>query len=213
MQHVDAEPSLLLAMVPGMGIAASDFHDRGLIAELNRHHWPVMCTVIDPGPEAYLDHTLEARMLDAIATGRQGAKRVWLAGISLGCQAILRCVRARPDLIEGVLMLTPYLASTGLIAAVTRAGGLRPWARGPHPEDTPEQCLLTWLATAANLPRILVGHALRDRFKDTAALLGDILPPNRMIGIDGTHDWESWTLLWRLMLDHDPFQLQQTAVP
>jgi hypothetical protein len=112
-----------------------------------------------------------------------------------------------------VLLLTPYLASTGLIAAVTRAGGLRRWVGGPHPEDTPEQCLLAWLATAANLPRILVGHALRDRFKDTAALLGDILPPNRMIGIDGTHDWESWTLLWRLMLDRDPFQLQQTAVP
>lgn len=211
MPHVDAEPSILLAMVPGMGIAASDFHDRGLIAELNRHHWPVNGTVIDPGPDAYLDHTVEARMLDAIATARQGATRVWLAGISLGCQAILRCVRARPDLVEGVLMLTPYLASTGLIAAVTRAGGLRPWAHGPHPEDTPEQCLLAWLATATNLPRILVGHALRDRFADTAALLSGILPPNRMIGIDGTHDWESWTSLWHLMLDRNPFQLQQTA--
>jgi pimeloyl-ACP methyl ester carboxylesterase len=212
MPHADAEPTILLAMVPGMGIAASDFHDRGLIAELNRHSWPVTATVIDPGPEAYLDHTIESRMLDAIMTARQeaGASRVWLAGISLGCQAILRCVRTQPTVAEGILLMTPYLASTGLIAAVIRAGGLRPWVRGPHAEDTPEQRLLAWLATT-RLPPVLVGHASRDRFADTARLLSHILSPNQMIGIEGAHDWESWTTLWRLMLDRNPFQLQQTA--
>jgi pimeloyl-ACP methyl ester carboxylesterase len=169
----------------------------------------VKATVIDPGPEAYLDHTIEARMLDAIAA--TGARRIWLAGISLGCQAILRCIQAQPGIAEGALLLTPYLASTGLIAEVTRAGGLRAWADQPHPEDTPEQRLLAWLATATTLPPILAGYALRDRFAGTAHLLAGILPPSRMIGIDGTHDWESWTLLWRLMLDRNPFQLQQTA--
>lgn len=198
-------------MIPGMGITASDFYSQGLVAELDRRHWPVTTTVIDPGPEAYLDGTIEARMLNAIAEARSGARRVWLAGISLGCQAILRCLQAAPTIAEGALLLTPYLASTGLIAAVTRAGGLRAWAAAPHPEDTPEQRLLAWLATAP-LPPILAGHARQDRFAATADLLGEILPTGQMIGIDGAHDWQSWTALWRLMLDRNPFPLIPAAI-
>jgi hypothetical protein len=206
MPHVDAEPAIVLALVPGMGITASDFRDRGLIADLDRRGWNIRTTVIDPGPEAYLDGSVEARMLQAIG----GTKRLWLAGISLGCQGILRCIQAQPGIAQGALLLTPYLASTGLIAEVTRAGGLRPWASAHRAKQTAEQRLLSWLATTT-LPPILAGYARQDRFADTARLLSGILPPSETIGIDGAHDWASWTTLWNLMLDRDPFQLQQTA--
>lgn len=207
MPHAEAAPTILLILVPGMGIAASDFHDRGFIAATAQCRWPVKTVTIDVGPEAYLDNVVEARMLDSIDAARldTGAARVWLAGISLGCQGILRAIRARPGVADGVMLLTPYLASTGLIAEVERAGGLRRWASERPPGDQPEKLLLAWLAKTTALPPMLVGHALEDRFAATSRLFGEILPAGRMISIEGAHDWDSWTTLWRLMLDLDPF--------
>ncbi len=196
-------------MVPGMGMGEADFHAKGLIAAVEQHRWPVAIATADPGIDAYLDGSVDARLLDQIAEAQRetGASRVWLAGISLGCQAILRCVRARPNLVEGLMLLTPYLASTGLIAEIGRADGLRRWAALNAGRDEPDRALLTWLATTPvpELPRIWVGQARGDRFAATAEMLAALLPANRVISVAGEHDWTSWTTLWRLMLDQDPF--------
>ena len=198
-----------MVMVPGMGILGADFHTRGLIAAVEQRGWPVAIAIVDPGLDAYLDNSVEARLLDGIAQARRAATatRIWLAGISLGCQGILRCVRARPGVAEGLMLLTPYLPTTGLIAEVARTGGLRPWAAANPGPDQPDRALLTWLAKTppGELPRMLVGHALEDRFAATAVIVAELLAPERVVRVAGEHNWTSWQQLWRLMLDRDPF--------
>lgn len=61
------------------------------------------------------------------------------------------------------------------------------------------------------LPPMLVGQAMTDRFVTTATLLGALLPADQIISVPGAHDWESWTTLWRLMLDRNPFDLPVVA--
>jgi pimeloyl-ACP methyl ester carboxylesterase len=206
---------VLLVMVPGMGMCAADFHAQGLIAAIQRRGWPVTIATVDPEPDAYLDGSVEARLLREIAQAQRaaGTSRIWLAGISLGCQAILRCVRAQPGVAEGLLLLTPYLASTGLIAEVGRSGGLRTWAAANRRRTEPDRAFLSWLATTppANLPRMLIGRALDDRFATTSEILAALLPAGRVVQVAGAHDWTSWGLIWRLMLDQDPFA--QVEVP
>lgn len=193
-------------MVPGAGIAAPDFAAQGMF-----HGVPGTVVAIDPGMDSYLDGTLERRLLAGIdaalheagrhESGRHGATRLWLAGISLGCQGILRCMRARPGLAEGAILLTPYLASTGLVGEIARAGGLRRWTPSA---PSPERDLMAWIAKAP-LPRILLGHARADRFAATAALLAPLLPQSDIVSVPGGHDWTSWRALWRLVLDLGPF--------
>ncbi len=222
--HADAAISpnnrrpTLLVLVPGMGMRAADFGANGMIAEVERRGWPVTVTAIDPGPDAYLDGSVEQQLLDGIEQARAaaGASRIWLAGVSVGCQGLLRCVRRRPDLVEGalvegLLLLTPYLASTGLIAEVVRRGGLRRWALSQPRIAKPEPAFLAWLATTPALPRMLVGQAEHDRFATTATLLAALIPDGRMISVPGQHDGVSWAALWRLMLDRDPFSQPMTV--
>jgi pimeloyl-ACP methyl ester carboxylesterase len=201
--------SILVVMVPGMGMQADDFRANGLVMEIERRRWPLVVTTIDPGADAYLDGSVETRLLDEIDAARRaaGASYVWLAGISLGCQGILRCVRRRPAVAAGLLLLTPYLANTGLIADVNRTGGLRRWAASHPTPANPEQSLITWLGTTppSSLPPMLVGHAEHDRFATTALLLADVISPERMVSVPGPHDWTSWIPLWRQMLDRNPF--------
>ena len=113
----------LLVMVPGAGIAASDFEAEGLVQDTRQRFPGIAHAVVDPGLDSYLDGSVERRLLAGIdeACREAGATRVWLAGNSLGCQGILRCVRQRPGVAEGVILLTPYLASTGRIAAAARS--------------------------------------------------------------------------------------------
>jgi pimeloyl-ACP methyl ester carboxylesterase len=205
----------LVVMVPGMGMQTDDFRAHGMIGAIERRNWPLTVATVDPGPDSYLDGSVEARLLEGIEAARDtaGAPCVWLAGISLGCQGILRCVHRRPGLAEGLLLLTPYLASTGLIAEVVRGGGLRHWASSRPSPHTQERSLLVWLGTAspASLPLMLVGRAEQDRFATTALLLAEMVPPERMISVPGPHDWSSWLPLWRQMLDRDPFSQPMAA--
>lgn len=190
----------LLVMVPGAGIAAADFAAEGLLPATTPRFSAV---AVDPGMDSYLDGSVERRLLAGIDEARHaaGASRVWLAGISLGCQGILRCVRQRPGLAEGVVLLTPYLASTGIIAEIVQAGGLRRWT--PATPD-PERALLAWLR-ATDLPRIMLGLACADRFAATGTLLAELLPSTNVVSVPGGHDWTSWRALWRLVLDRRPF--------
>lgn len=210
-------PDSLLLMVPGMGMQEADFHAQGMVAAVERRGWPMAVAVVDPGADAYLDGSVETRLLDGIAKARRaaGVQRVWLAGISLGCQGILRCVRAQPDLAEGLLLITPYLANTGVIAEVSRAGGLRSWAAVNNGRNESERALLRWLATTrlSGLPRIKVGRALGDRFAATAALLAELIPAGQVVSVPGEHDWTSWSALWHLMLEQDPFGYRVALVP
>jgi hypothetical protein len=205
----------LLLLVPGMGMTAEDFYTKGMVDAVTQCGRQVSVATVDPGPDAYLDGSVESRLLDGIAEAQlaAGASRLWLAGISLGCQAILRCVRLRPNLSAGLILLTPYIASTGLIAEVTRTGGLRRWVTENADRTDTERLLLQWLATAslADLPRILVGRALDDRFVATADRLAEILPADHVISVPGGHDWASWRSLWDMILRQDPFGLPAAA--
>jgi pimeloyl-ACP methyl ester carboxylesterase len=215
MVPVDGGP-ILLILVPGAGMTAADFEAQGFIEAVHRRGGPISVAAIDPGMDAYLDGSVEERALSAIdqAQREAGVQRLWLAGISLGCQAILRCVRRRPGLAEGMILLTPYLASTGIIAEISRAGGLRRWAEAPEGVDRQQDPLLSWLASAPTetLRSILLGYARADRFAETAALLAGLLPANRVAGVAGRHDWESWRALWHLALHGDPFGWPANAV-
>ena len=207
--------NVLLPLVPGMGMTAEDFGTKGLVDAVTQCGWPVTVATVDPGPDAYLDGSVVRRLLDGIAEAQfaAGASRVWLAGISLGCQAILRCVHQHPSRSEGLILLSPYLARTGLVAEVTRMGGLRCWVTENLDRSDPERVLLRWLATAnpADLPRILVGRACDDRFVATADRLAEILPADDVISVPGGHDWASRRAQWDMILQRNTFGLSAAA--
>ena len=202
-------PSALLVLVPGAGMQPGDFHREGLVGAVGQHRRGVRVHTVDPGMDAYLDGAPEDRLLSAIAAVQREAASapLWLAGISLGCLAILRSIRAQPGLAQGLMLLTPYVASTGLVARIGRAGGLRRWAASDAADADPEAGLLTWLATTppASLPHILLGQALEDRFAPTAAMLAELVAADHTVCVAGGHDWASWRALWGMLLAREPF--------
>jgi Serine aminopeptidase, S33 len=190
---------ILLVMLPGAGIEASDFAANGMIAAVHSHTPHVDITVAHPDIGLYLEDGVTGILHTAVIAPAlaRGITRIWLLGISLGGMGALLYASAYQQNIEGIFLIAPFLGTRGTTAEILRAGGLTAWNPAHSTATAPEQRLLTWLQTHPATPAIYLGYALEDRFAPAHKLLAQHLPPTRVTTTHGGHDWPSWRTLWQ----------------
>jgi pimeloyl-ACP methyl ester carboxylesterase len=124
----------------------------------------------------------------------------------LGGIGALLHARAYPGGVAGIVLLSPFLGTPGLIAEVAEAGGLGAWQPGEVAANDVERQVLAWLATLRRPPlQLYLGYGRDDRFARGQALLAEHLPSDRVVLADGGHDWPTWRGLWRRILALNPF--------
>lgn len=204
----------LLVLLPGRGMGIDEFAREGFIAAAREQRLAVDLLRADAHIAYYEDGRFVRRLRDDIVgpARASGYRRVWLAGISMGGFGALAYASERPDEVEGVLALAPYLGQPDLIEEVRAAGGLRVWAAPAAAAPTGvarsdfDRRLLSALKPYAvspqppGRPALYLGFGLDDRFADAHRLLADALPAERVFTAPGGHDWDAWTPLWRDML-------------
>jgi|SRR6185437_3753999 len=202
---------VLLVMLPGIGIGAEEFAERGFIDAAHGSSAPPDVIACRPDLDLYLDGTVaEALERSVIAPARaEGYRRIWFLGLSLGAMGALLHARAHPGEIEGVLLISPFLGTPGLIAEVARAGGIGAWQPSAVTNNDSEGQLMAWLGDHLRLrperPALYLGYGLSDRFAAGHALLDRELPAARVVQDAGGHDWPTWSQLWRQLLALRPF--------
>ena len=202
---------VLLVMLPGAGIAAQDFAAQGLVTAAKQGMPMLDVIALRPDLELYLEGNIAPVLHDGVIAPAlaSGIRRIWLLGISLGGMGALLYAREHPELVEGVVLLAPFLGTHGTIAELTQAGSFNDWVAKRSGATAPERQLLTWLqghlATGAKLPRIFLGHGERDRFADGHRLLAAQLPASQVVRVNGGHDWAAWTQAWEAILARKPF--------
>ena len=201
--------STLLVMLPGAGDGAQDFVRHGMLAALRASGAPVDMIAADARSGDYLDKSVIPRLHEQVITPALARRpqRLWLLGISLGGMGAALYARAHPGEVAGLILLAPFFAVRGVIAQVTRAGGLDAWAPGSIADDEERQ-LLAWLKAyrldAPGAPAIHLGYGTTDRYAPASLLLAARLPAVQVATCDGGHDWPTWRLLWQRMLSHGP---------
>lgn len=205
------EDRVLLVMLPGAGIAADDFAAHGFIAEAQGRVPALDIIALRPDIELYLDGNIapalhEGVIAPAIASG---IRRIWLLGLSLGGMGALLCCSEYPGLVEGLVLLAPFLGTHGTMAELTRAGRFEDWTAEGSAATAPERQLLTWLRghlrAGRKTPKLFLGHATRDRFAAGHRLLAAAMPASQVVQVDGVHNWAAWTEAWREILALNPF--------
>jgi pimeloyl-ACP methyl ester carboxylesterase len=204
----------LLVMLPGVGMEAGDFARQGFVRAVAEAGDAADVVATRPETDLYLDGSIaEALERSVVAPAREaGYRRLWFLGISLGGMGALLHARAHPAAAEGIILLSPFLGTPGLVAEVTAASGLAAWHPGEVAAHDSERQLLAWLkghlASRAPRPALYLGYGLSDRFARGHAMLADGLPAERVVRSEGGHDWPTWCALWREILAFRPFAAQ-----
>jgi pimeloyl-ACP methyl ester carboxylesterase len=206
----------LLVILPGAGDRARDLVERGFVRALRSRGIAADAVVADVRSDDYLEESVVERLHEAVGPAVAGGP-MWMMGISLGGLGALSYAREHPARVAGVILLAPFLGTRGLVAEVTRAGGLRAWQPGAVSPEDGERRLLAWLreyrADDPAWPRIYLGHGTEDRYAPASVMLAALLPPSRVIARAGGHDWDTWLELWGRLLDQGVLktQLQPTT--
>jgi pimeloyl-ACP methyl ester carboxylesterase len=197
-----AGPRVLLVMLPGAGIEAADFAAHGMVDALHERILPVDVVATRPALDLYLDGGVTAALHRVVIEPAlaQNYAKIWLLGISLGGMGALLYASAHAALLEGLILLAPFLGTQGTIAGMAAVGGLAAWSAGPA-TTAPEAQMLRWLQHRPRHPPVYLGYGEADRFAPGHRMLAAALPASHVVTDDGGHDWETWTTLWRQLLD------------
>jgi len=188
------------------------------------------------GPDTYLDHGFPQAVLqsgaecDSVAvnlhagyyaeTGiaeilhedvlapaaARGYDEIWLVGISMGGLGASLLMREHPELIDGVILLSPYLGDESVVRSITEAGGLATWhPPDPMPAEMNESNYTThlwaflrgYVDDPDGMPALYVGHANGERLSPAAQLLSAVLPEGHVAAVDGGHNWTTWGPLFQ----------------
>jgi len=202
-QAAPVEHRILLVMLPGAGMQASEFESRLMVAAVREQSFPIDVIAAGPDMSLYLDGDIAAaihRIIIEPALAR-GYRRIWLLGISLGGMGALLYASHHADDLEGLMLLAPFLGTQGTIAEIQASGGLASWQAASSSATTGERRLLLWLQDylerPLTRPAIYLGYGKTDRFAAGHRFLADALPPIQVVTHPGGHDWDSWLPLGR----------------
>ena len=207
----DDKNRVLLVMLPGVGIEADEFADRGLVASVHERGLPVDVVAVRPDLDHFLDNTVAAVLHRAVIESAlmQGYARFWFLGISLGGMGALLYTSVHTAHVEGFVLLAPFLGTQGTVAEVAAAGGFASWSAKQFAATESELRMLAWLqdflARPLSRPAFYLGYGGRDRFSQGHRMLAERLPKQRVVTADGGHDWPTWVTLWPRFLDARPF--------
>jgi pimeloyl-ACP methyl ester carboxylesterase len=211
----------LLVFLPGAFLKPEEFEHHGFVSGVRGRGFLADVMLVDANVSYYYDQTFVQRLSDDVLAParKQGYRNIWLVGISIGGFGALTHELARPGLVEGIVVLAPYLGRRPVGAEIQKAGGLRAWKKpeGPPPDEEVDRKLWPWLQQyaeptgAAELPPLYLGYGLADRFAPNHQLLADVLPQDHVFTAEGGHDWPVWSALWRQMLDVLPLPVATPA--
>lgn len=212
-----AADNVTVVMLPGATDRAQDLVEQGFVRAVRARGVAADVAVVDVHFDHYLETSVVARLeQDVIAPAlSSGHARIWLMGISLGGMGAMAYAREHAADIEGMILLAPFLGTRGLIAEITRAGGLLKWQPGNVAPEDGERRLLAWLrryrADDPALPRIYLGYGTEDRYAPASMMLAGQLPARQVVTLQGGHDWTTWLELWERLLDGNVFSMSYSS--
>jgi len=206
-----ASARCVVVFLPGLGDAPQRFEQHGFVDLVERQ---ASCdvSVVDSHFGYYRDANLVPRLAAVLEPLRARYERVWLVGVSLGGYGAAWTARERPDLVDGVVLIAPFLglgdSVKPLVAHAEREGlgalrpGLvRPSTRAPNPRRhfMEVEPLWVWLGERSRAelpgPQVHVAWGSRDKLAPTLRVLSPAFEARALV-TDGGHDWPTFAKLF-----------------
>jgi pimeloyl-ACP methyl ester carboxylesterase len=189
----------VVIMLPGRGDRADTFIKHGF-EQIGREHG-FDTIAVDAHFGYYMRRNLMPRLHeDIVLRAKQaGYRKIWLLGVSMGGLGSLIYASNHPELVDGVILLAPFLGEEDVIQTIQEAGGLSIWDPSGSPLEPYENQMWSWLksATASNdgTP-VILAYGVEDRLAAGYEVLISQLPDSRVYTSGGGHKWKIWAPMW-----------------
>lgn len=180
----------LVVVLPGLGDDPARLHDSRLAQTARARGLACDFVFADAHLTYYREQTVAERVaadiLD-VASGR-GYDEIWLVGISLGATGAVETARARPAIVDGLVLVAPFLAPGDRVVPAFDGTLAPPPRRHLLVHVTPRARWLEDRALTGDIP-VLVGFGSEDRFVREHRRLASLFGSRRVVEIEGGDDW------------------------
>ena len=208
---IDERRGCVLVLLPGLGDSPDRFREHGFDEAVRQSSAPCDVVALDSHFGYYRDSVLVERVAQEVLTPfRARYQQTWLVGVSLGGYGAALIADARPELVDGVVLISPFLgvprAVRPFVERVEAAGGLSdyqgPFASRGNPKRhfMEAEPLWSWLAGRArgeDGPRLVIAWGAADGFSWKHRVVGAGLDPQDVVQLEGGHTWSTFAALWR----------------
>lgn len=207
--HEGARQTCLVVFIPGLLDGPDSFLDHGMIRDLEESGAPCDAVMVDLHYRYYFeghagDVLFEDVMMPALA---RGYEEIWIVGISLGGLGATLLARRHSEAITGIVLLSPFLGIEPTRSEVARVG-LREWQPGPLPREIDDATFTRfvwgWLRGYVDapdeMPPMYVGWAEGETQDAPSRTLAAVLPTDHVTTVQGEHNWDAWTRLFRVLI-------------
>lgn len=201
----------LIVFVPGFGDGPEDFARGGFVEQVRRANPGFDVIAADAHFGYYREGFIVVDRLhrDLIAPVADRYDQVWLVGISMGGLGAAAYAMEHPEVVDGLILLAPFLGSREVIEQVKQAGGLREWVP-PADIDSIEGDrrrkyfeLWSWykryVTSPSAMPALYLGCGEEDRLTVPTRLVAEVLPEEHWAARPGGHRWSTWTPLFETL--------------
>jgi hypothetical protein len=196
----------LVVLLPGRRSRDVDFEREGFVSQAREAGIDADLVAVDLREEYYRQGVFQQRLWeDVIAPAEaRGYGEIWVVGISLGGAGALGVAMQHAGSLRGILLLSPFLGPADLTREIAAAGGLERWDPGsravPDPFEAFFRSVWSWLkmngCRAEGTPPVYLGYGRSDRLSPSLDLLAAAMPQERVLRLDGGHEWKTWRSLW-----------------
>ena len=214
-ENVAPQNKNLFVFLRGLGGGHGIFARQGMVEEVRMRKLSFDMVAPSTTYAYYSARTIVTRLhedviLPAIA---EGYTNIWLVGVSMGGLGSLFYLREKPEYIDGVFLIYPFLGYEEIIEEIKLSGGLRAWQPGQYePEVEWQRMIWDWIQEknigATGTP-VVLGYGDKDWYVDAQTILAENIPQERVIRIAGSHNMATMRKLWVEFLERNLYQAQE----
>lgn len=208
----NARQRCLVVMVPGFLDGPDAYVEHGFPRDLSDAGSPCDAVMVDLhyryyGSPGVADIVYEDILVPAAA---RGYEEIWMVGISMGGLGALLTAEAHPEMIDGIILLAPFVGERSVLREIETGGGAATWRPPSDLEGAPRTQanytarLWSWLRGYHTdpdvMPPLYLGWGSEDRLGTGDALLAALIPEDHVFGHQGGHNWATWRPLFQQIL-------------
>lgn len=196
----------LVLLLPGFGDGPQNYIDNGFVDAVRAANPAFDVIAVNAHFGYYRNYSLVERLhQDILSPASARYEEIWLVGISMGGFGAAAYGMTHPELVDGLILLAPYMGSPEVVGDVMASGDLGRWVPPDLStiDDEKErrfyelwQFYQQYVAAPGRSPRLYLGYGDRDHLREPNAFVAGVLAPERSLVLPGGHKWVVWQPLF-----------------